>query len=126
MVKLKGKVVSGTGEGGKYIEIYKDVLKEKLGLDPYPGTLNIDIGFNASTLYLSLNPLIVEPPNNNYNPVYALPAEINGIEGYVIKPFATIHGWNILEFIAEINVRDKLGLRDGDIIEITLYKRSNH
>ncbi|RLG79442.1 MAG: riboflavin kinase [Thermoprotei archaeon] len=125
MIKLRGKVVSGRGEGRKYIEIYRNVLKKKLGIDPYPGTLNIDVGYDVSKIYLSLNPIIIEAPTNNYKPVYALPAEVDNIKGYVLKPFVTIHGWNILEFIAEISVRNKLGLKDGDLVEIKLIKRTN-
>ena len=126
MIKLTGKVVSGKGEGRKYIEIYRDVLKRKLDIDPFPGTLNIDVGYDVSKIYLSLNPIIIEPPTNNYKPVYAVPAEIDDIKGYVIKPFATVHGWNILEFIAEISVRDKLSLKDGDLVEVTLIKRIHY
>lgn len=122
MIRLRGRIVSGKGEGKKYVEIYRNVLRRKLGIDPYPGTLNIDVGYDVSKLYLSLKPVIIEPPTNNYKPVYAVPAEIGNIKGYVIKPFATVHGWNILEFIAEINVRHKLGLKDGDIVEVFLIK----
>ncbi len=123
MVKLRGKVVSGTGEGRRYVLIYMSVFREKLGFEPYPGTLNIDVGFDASKIYLSLNPIVIDPPSNTYKPVYALPARIDDTEGYVIRPFATSHKWNILEFIAPYCIREKLGLRDGDLVEITLYNR---
>lgn len=126
MIRLRGRIVSGKGEGRKYVEIYRNGLRRKLGIDPYPGTLNIDVGYDISKLYLSLKPIIIEPPTDNYKPVYAVPAEIDNIKGYVIKPFATVHGWNILEFIAEINVRQKLGLKDGDIVEVFLIKKSNY
>ena len=40
---LSGTVVSGRGEGRKYVELewVKQQVKEKLGFDPYPGTLNL-------------------------------------------------------------------------------------
>ncbi|MFA4936532.1 MAG: DUF120 domain-containing protein, partial [Candidatus Methanoperedens sp.] len=40
---LSGKVITGLGEGQYYISLegYRTQFREKLGFDPYPGTLNI-------------------------------------------------------------------------------------
>ncbi|MEM2577176.1 MAG: DUF120 domain-containing protein, partial [Candidatus Bathyarchaeia archaeon] len=44
-IKLEGKVFSGLGEGAYYISQpeYKKQFIEKLGFNPYPGTLNVKI-----------------------------------------------------------------------------------
>ena len=42
-MELAGRVFTGQGEGKKYVSLswVKHQIKEKLGFDPYPGTLNL-------------------------------------------------------------------------------------
>lgn len=42
---LSGQVITGLGEGQYYISLegYRTQFREKLGFDPYPGTLNIKL-----------------------------------------------------------------------------------
>ncbi|MEM4238834.1 MAG: DUF120 domain-containing protein, partial [Nitrososphaerota archaeon] len=44
-VVLEGRVFSGMGEGAYYISLpwYRDQIRKKLGFDPYPGTLNVNL-----------------------------------------------------------------------------------
>src|SRR5919112_2498767 len=44
-VIIKGKIVTGMGEGSYYMSKkgYKDQFSEKLGYEPYPGTLNVKL-----------------------------------------------------------------------------------
>ena len=46
-VLIKGKVISGMGEGRYYTEQdgYIQQFKEKLGFIPFPGTLNVEIEY---------------------------------------------------------------------------------
>ena len=44
-IEFKGTIVSGMGEGAYYMSLdgYKKQFKEKLGYEPYPGTLNVKL-----------------------------------------------------------------------------------
>jgi len=44
-ITFKGKIVSGMGEGAYYMSLegYKKQFKEKLGYEPFPGTLNLKL-----------------------------------------------------------------------------------
>ncbi len=44
-ITLEGTVFTGLGEGAYYIgrESYRQQFVEKLGFDPYPGTLNLKL-----------------------------------------------------------------------------------
>jgi len=44
-IKIKGKIVEGLGEGGKFTRIpwVRNQLMSKLSIDPFPGTLNLEI-----------------------------------------------------------------------------------
>ncbi len=121
--RLSGVVVSGVGKGSYYVELYRDAFRRALGLDPYPGTLNIDLGFDAGFIWRTLDSITVYPPNSGLGIVYALPAMIDSIRGYIVRSEKTIHGWNIIEFISDVHVRSRLGLRDGDSIKVIVYDR---
>jgi len=45
MAIFKGKIVSGMGEGSYYMSLngYRKQFKEKLGYEPFPGTLNLKL-----------------------------------------------------------------------------------
>ncbi len=121
-IRFLGKVVSGVGEGARYVALYRRVLSLVLGIDPYPGTLNIDVGRNVYRALVFLRPRVIPPPSRGYRPVLAYRARVsrNGVyvDGYIVVPCVTVHGENILEFIAETSVREKLGLSDGDEVEV--------
>lgn len=44
-ISFKGKIVTGMGEGAYYMSLegYKKQFREKLGYEPFPGTLNVKI-----------------------------------------------------------------------------------
>ncbi len=121
-IRLRGRIVSGIGDGAKYVSIYRDVIRKKLGIEPYPGTLNIDVGANIYRRIAELEPIVIPPPSDNYRLVLAYPARLiyngRGVDGYIVIPCATVHPGNIIEFIAPICLRKSLGLRDNDIVDI--------
>ena len=45
VIDFEGRIISGMGEGAYYMSLneYKKQFKEKLGYEPYPGTLNIKL-----------------------------------------------------------------------------------
>ncbi len=119
-IRLRGRVVSGLGEGAKYVNIYRRVFLEYLGIDPYPGTLNIDIGSDASNIIPREKAMILPPPTNGYGDVLVYRGVLNDVQVYVIKPVLTRHSWRILEVVSEKYLRKKLGLRDGDEVVLMI------
>ncbi len=118
---VKGKIVSGLGEGAKYIKLYREQIRKTLGIDPYPGTLNIDVEQDMSKVLPLDKAIIIPPPRAGYGIVYAFKALLAKTEEvYVLKPAITTHSWRILEVISSYNLRRKLGLRDGVIVELTI------
>ena len=53
---IDGTVVTGLGEGAFFMSMdhYKKEIKNKLGFDAYPGTLNIKISKNRSFINISI------------------------------------------------------------------------
>lgn len=118
-IRLYGVVFSGLGVGGKYVEIYREVFFKYLGLNPYPGTLNIDFGFDTRKVLPLDKALIIPPPSDKYNYIYVFEAFLNNkIKVFVIKPQKTRYPWSVLEIISEYNLRKRLGLRNSDFVEL--------
>ena len=125
---FKGNVVSGLGEGRYYIEQsgYVEQFKEKLGFIPYPGTLNVEIEFIArNKLRLLKNQKSIKidefgTKNRTFGGVRCFRAKIDSVEGAIVLPIRS-HYSNILEFISEDYLREKLNLKDGDPIKIEIY-----
>jgi len=127
-IHFKGKVVSGMGEGRYYTEQkgYIDQFKQKLGFVPYPGTLNVEIELverNKLRILKNHNAINIDEfhtKDRSFGGVRCYKAEINGVDGAIVLPLRS-HYSNILEFISPEYLRRKLGLKDGDIVDIIIY-----
>ena len=125
-IELDGVLVSGLGEGRYYVSIdgYAKQFKEKLGFEPFPGTLNIKIKNHC----LDLRKKMAELPfikmdsfsdgARTYGAVDCYPAEIRGVCGYIIVPERTHYQQDLLEMIAPANIRNQLNLKDGDTVSV--------
>ncbi|WP_243678196.1 CTP-dependent riboflavin kinase [Vulcanisaeta distributa] len=126
VIRLVGNVVSGLGEGGFYMSLdgYVKQFVEKLGFKPYPGTLNIRLKpeYVKYRLYLDALPgIYIEGFSNGvrtYGGVKCFRAMIQGLPGAVLLIERTHHGPDTIEVISPYKLRDKLGLKDGDEIEV--------
>ena len=116
-MNLTGTIVSGLGEGARYVKRYHFVIKTVLDFEPFPGTLNLrTAGVPAAFLE---NSLTLNAPTGGLFQVSAKPATINGnIQGAILRPDKTNHPPEILEVIAPVNIKQTLGLKDGDQVEV--------
>jgi CTP-dependent riboflavin kinase len=122
---LTGKIVSGVGQGAFFTRLdwFQEQCREKLGFKPYPGTLNIEISKDqipeVEVLENEKGPEFI-PPDTAFCSGRAFPVSIAGVRGAIIMPAAEVrvHGKNIVEVIAPINLKEKLGAADGDTISL--------
>ena len=123
---LEGEIVSGFGEGSYYIGLdqYQEQFREKLGFEPYPGTL--DVKLNSDSLkYRSrleaADGIKVEgfsTDERNYGDVKCFPAKIKEEDAAIVMPYRTSHEERVIEMISDVNFREKYGLEDGDLVEV--------
>lgn len=123
-VVFEGIVTHGLGEGSFFIsmEHYKKEIKEKLGFDAYPGTLNIKTNKEQLDSLKKINPIRIEgyeKDNKKFHGANCYKAKINNITGAIIVPDLTRHK-DIAEFIAPVNLKSELNIKDGDKIKIEL------
>lgn len=128
-IVLRGVVFSGLGEGGYYMRLegYRRQFIEKLGFDPYPGTLNVRLlnQYIKYRLYLDRLPGIrIEGFSNGirtYGGVKAFRCVMGGVQCALLLIERTSHGLDVVEVVAPIRLRDRLGLRDGDEVSISVF-----
>ncbi|MCF2239532.1 CTP-dependent riboflavin kinase [Halobacterium salinarum] len=128
---LAGTVTSGMGEGRHYISLpgYNRQFAEKLGYEPYPGTLNVDLppdGQRARAGIQALDGVDIdawEDEDRTYGSAtcYACTVVGDGTDfdgAHVIIPDRTHHDDDQLEIIAPVKLRERLGLLDDDEVTI--------
>lgn len=132
MVELVGHVTGGMGEGRHYISLdgYMQQFRERLGYEPFPGTLNLELTDHSVrrrpglTRATSIRIDGWSDDDRTYGPATCYPAVVEGDRGstvedaHVIEPERTHHDETNLEVIAPIKLRDTLGLDDGDRLTI--------
>ena len=121
-VKIKGIVTRGVNRGAEYVRVYKDKFKDKLGFEPFEGTLNIKLeekDMEAVKQRVSLDIEGFEKDGREFGAVGCAPIRIEGFDCCAVLPEKSKHK-DILEIICKFNLSKELGLRDGDEIEIEI------
>ncbi len=122
-LRLRGTVVAGSGEGAKFVGLpwVKKQIAEKLGFNPYLGTLNIKLSEES----VKIKKLLEKTKS----------IEISSIENFcrgkcyraslkrhvkcaIVIPDVPNYPEDVLEIVAPVNLREKLQLKDGDHVKI--------
>lgn len=129
-VTFEGVVFTGLGEGAYYIskDKYRKQFIEKLGFDPYPGTLNLKLttDYDIKTRSeLETYPAIeVEGFRNEdrtFGPVKCYPAIIeNKVKGALIFALRSHYDASVVEIIAPVFLRKHLKLKDGHKVKVEI------
>ncbi|MFC7069191.1 DUF120 domain-containing protein [Halobaculum lipolyticum] len=128
---LAGTVTSGMGEGRHYIQLsgYHEQFVERLGYEPFPGTLNVSLTEAAVRARAGLDSVEGVPidgwedDERTFGPAtcYAAAVVADGERFepvHVIVPERTHHDEDQLELIAPAKLREELSLADGDEITV--------
>ncbi|WP_092904481.1 DUF120 domain-containing protein [Halostagnicola kamekurae] len=136
-VELEGTITSGMGEGRHYISLpgYQRQFEERLGYDPFPGTLNVDLredSVRRRSAMSSLEPVPIdgwEDDDRTYGPAVCYPATVETADGetyetaHTIAPERTHHDDDQLEVIAPDKLREELDLEDDDHVTVSVGDR---
>ena len=135
LVTLEGTVFTGLGEGAYYVtkEHYRQQIVEKLGFEPYPGTLNMKLtsDYDIKTrMELDAYPAIEVKGFKNEDRTFGLvkcyPAIIGGtVKGALITALRGHYDASVLEIIAPFCLRKQLGLKDGNKVKVEVYPQSS-
>lgn len=127
-ITLEGTVFTGLGEGAYYVtkEPYRKQFIEKLGFDPYPGTLNLrlttDYDVKARNELEAYPAVEVEGFTNadrTFGPVKCYPLIIeNKAKGALLSALRSHYDASVLEIIAPVPLRKHLKLKDGHKVKV--------
>jgi len=127
-ITLEGTVFTGLGEGAYYIskEQYRKQFLEKLGFDPYPGTLNLklttDYDVKARSELEAYPAIEVEGFRNEdrtFGHVKCYPVIIeNKVKGALILALRSHYDVSVVEVIAPVFLRKQLKLKDGHKVKV--------
>lgn len=127
-MSFRGRVFQGLGEGAYYIglEGYKSQFTKILGLDPFPGTLNLkletSIQMEQKRQLRMLDGLRIEgfeSGGRTYGGARCYRAVLNKkVPGAVLVIDRTHYDDSVMEIISPEYLRQTLGLNNGDEIEV--------
>jgi len=127
-ITLEGVIFTGLGEGAYYIskERYTKQFIEKLGFEPYPGTLNLKLttDYDIKTRSeLEAYPAIeiegFKNEDRTFGSVKCYPATIeNRVKGALILALRSHYDASVIEIIAPVFLRKHLKLKDGHKVKV--------
>jgi len=127
-VTLEGVVFTGLGEGAYYVtqDGYRRQFIEKLGFDPYPGTLNLKLTaeYDMKTrseldMYPAIEIKGFEDESRTFGHVRCFHALINNkAKGAVVCALRSHYNSSVLEVIAPTYLRGQLKLKDGNKVKV--------
>ena len=127
-ITLEGVVFTGLGEGAYYIskERYTKQFIEKLGFEPYPGTLNLKLttDYDVKTRSeLEAYPAIeiegFRSEDRTFGSVKCYPVTIeNRVKGALILALRSHYDTSVIEIIAPVFLRKHLKLKDGHKVKV--------
>jgi riboflavin kinase len=130
-VTLEGTVFTGLGEGAYYIAKgpYHKQFSQKLGFEPYPGTLNLKLNTDydiKTRMEIEAYPAIEIEGFKNEDRTFGLvrcyPAMIdNKIKGALITALRSHYDVSVLEIIAPVCLRKQLSLKDGVKVKVEVF-----
>ena len=130
-VAFEGVVFTGIGEGAYYVtrEPYRRQFIEKLGFDPYPGTLNLrltseyDIKTKSELeTYPAIEITGFKNEDRSYGTVTCFHAVINNREkGAVVCALRSHYNTSVIEIISPIYLRSRLKLKDGNKVKVEVF-----
>jgi riboflavin kinase len=124
-IQLIGKIVSGRGEGRKFLALkwVQRQVSDRLNFTPFLGTLNLllDEQSTKQRRLLTTDSALGICTSKGYCTGLLFKATIAGIVCGVVLPFVEGYPENELEVVAEVNLRKTLGLHDGDSVQVNVF-----
>jgi riboflavin kinase len=124
-VCLKGKVFSGKGEGTEFLNLpwVRKQIEEKLGFIPYEGTLNVKLhkdSVNLRRMLTSASGIEILPQPGFCHGRLFKACLMGTVVCAVVVPGVSGYPEDVIELVASVNLREKLQLLDGDLVNVKI------
>ena len=126
MTTIRGVVRRGQGQGRAFTQLdwVREQFRGKLGFEPYPGTLNLQVEDGAARAAAQAQPgILIEPTSAEYCTAKCLRVRINGrVDATWIMPDVPNYPDDLVELMAPFALREELGVEDGDEVSIQVVE----
>jgi CTP-dependent riboflavin kinase len=122
---IRGIVCEGEGEARGFTQLdwVRAQFRHKLGFDPYPGTLNLQIENAGALARWRMQPGISIEPSPGYCAAKCFRVQLNGqVSAAWIIPTVPGYPEDIVELMAPVLLREALNLRNGDTVSIQVLE----
>lgn len=127
-MKFSGKIVDGFRKGKYYLSLpgYRRGIRNRLGFEPYAGTLNVKL---SKKDFMKRNEILREEPilingfrtkDRTFGDLFAYHCIVDGRPGAIIFPLRSNHPQDVIEIIAEANLRKALNKSTGSAVMVEL------
>ena len=130
-LEISGVIEKGAGKGAYFTQVDWVVrqCRDKLNMTPYPGTLNVkvdDESLPRLTEFLKETDIELLPENPSFCAARVKKVTVNGVTAALVLPSedVRIHDVRTIELIAAYNLKEHLGIKDGDTVTVSDAK--NH
>jgi len=123
-ITLKGRVFSGGGKGSLFVNLpwAKKQFREKLGFNPYPGTLNLQLPSRIGTENLRKAEGIKIEPQEGFHRGRCFKALVmEKVRAAIVLPHVQGYPPDLLEILAPVNLRKAFELKDGMEVKVTVW-----
>jgi CTP-dependent riboflavin kinase len=132
---IEGTVRDGLHVAAQFTALpwVREQFQRKLGLDVYPGTVNLQVQDPAGLAALArlraaaaapdggLRAVPIDPPEGgDYCVGWCFAAHVGGLPAAIVVPHVADYPPDKLELIAAVRLRDALGLSPGDRVLVSL------
>jgi riboflavin kinase, archaea type len=132
-MRLVGSLIGGMHEGRFYLSIpeYKKQIRKAIGFEVYPGTLNLRMGNARSSdgkrKLMNMQGIRIDGFQKNGRLLgganlfrATISAKKNTAQGAIIIPNKSHYGAEVLEIISDVNLREKLKIKNNDEVEVEI------
>lgn len=124
-MQITGRLASGVGEGKHFtrLEWARAQFVTKLGIDPFPGTVNLVVDDPAElekwTVLRATPGVVIRPPDPQWCDGRCWKVRIGAdIDAAIVFPGVPGYPENQIEVIAPVDVRERLKINDGDPLRL--------
>jgi riboflavin kinase len=130
-MKIKGRIVEGLGEGRHFTRLpwVREQCMSKLAIDPFPGTLNLEISDPADLERFEQlkhgEGVVIQPENPSFCCGRCFPVLIAGrLKGAIVLPLVEGYPENKMELITALDAKKALSVKTGDMLEVEVLTPS--
>jgi CTP-dependent riboflavin kinase len=126
-MKIRGRIVEGLGVGRDFtcVQWVKAQFISKLAIDPYPGTLNLEIvgpeDLHVFETLKATQGIEITPEDPSFCKGKCFRVLLNGrIKGAIVLPVVERYPKDKMELISSENVKKALNVEAGDFLEVEI------